>query len=87
MWKLRELRGVAFRRVCCFAAAAMYQEQVPSFKHDEPLDEAGLSLNVFWQGISKPLLSVDSALSCSRDCTVHLFGLAFFLEILFLVTK
>jgi len=31
---------VAFRRVCCFAAAAMYQEKVPSYKHlDEPLDE------------------------------------------------
>ena len=50
------------------------------------LMKAGLSLNVFWQGISKPLLR-ETQLSCSRECTVHLFGLNFFLEILFLVTK
>jgi len=40
----------------------MYQEQVPSYKHlDEPLDmldEGRFVLNVFWQGISKPLLCV-----------------------------
>jgi len=41
----------------------MYQEQVPSYKH---LDEGRLSLNVFWQGISKPLLHVDSALMFKR---------------------
>jgi len=45
-----------------FATAAMYQEQVPSYKHlDEPLDmldEGRFALNVFWQGISKPLLCV-----------------------------
>jgi len=50
-----------------FAVAAMYQEQVPSYEHlDEPLDEGRLSLNVFWQGISKPLLHVDSALMLKR---------------------
>jgi len=48
--------------------------------------KAGLSLNVFLQGISKPLLRVDSALMFKRlYCALILFGLAFFLEILFLV--
>jgi len=39
------------------APAAMYHEQVLSYKHlDQPLDEGRF---VFWQGTSKPLLHVD----------------------------
>jgi len=68
----------------------MYQKQVPSYKHlDEPLDESRFVFECILPGNLEalPLLSVDPALSRSRDCTLHLFGLAFFLETLFLVTK
>ena len=64
------------------------------------LMKAGLSLNVFWQGTSKPLPCVDLVLRVrpwcrpqlfhvqdTLDLTLHLFGLAFFLEILFRVSK
>jgi len=44
--------------------------------------KAGLSLNVFWQGTSKPLLCVDLMqlfhVQYTLDCTLHLFGLNFF---------
>ena len=60
----------------------MYQEQVPSYKHfDEPLDMLDEGRFVF------ECILAGNLQACSRDCTVHLFGLAFFLEILFLVTK
>ena len=45
------------------------------------LMKAGLSLNTFWQGTSKPLLGVDlssfmfKTLRSALDCTLHLFGL------------
>jgi len=48
--------------------------------------EAGLSLNVFWQGISKPMLGVDSPLMFKRLYCAFAW-LKCFLEILFLVTK
>ena len=49
--------------------------------------KAGLSLNVFWQGTSKPLLRTMCRpqlfhVQDPLDCTLHLFGLTFFLEIL-----
>ena len=50
------------------------------------LMKAGLSLNVFWQGISKPLLLVDSALMFKRLYCAFVW-LIFFPKILFLVTK
>ena len=74
-----------------FAAASMYREQVPSYKHlAKPLDEGRFVFECILAGnlqaftTCKPqLLRVQDTL----DCTLHLFGLTFFLEILFLVTK
>ena len=75
-----------------FAAAAMYQEQVPSYRHlDEPLDDRRFVFECILAGnlqaftTCRPQLSDD--IQDTLDCTVHLFGLTFFLEILFLVTK
>jgi len=76
----------------------MYQEQVPNYKHlDEPLDMLDEGRFVFecilagnLQAFTTFRLSShvqETQLSRSRDCTVHLFGLAIFLEILLLVTK
>ena len=68
------------------AASAMYQEQVPSCKHlDEPLDEGRFVFECILVGNLQALTTCR--LSSHVQETVHLFGLAFFLEILFLVTK
>jgi len=70
----------------------MYQEQVLSYKHlDEPLDVGRVvfecilagNLQAFYTTCTPQLFHVQDTL----DCTLHLFGLTFFLEILFLVTK
>ena len=67
-----------------FAAAAMYREQVPSYKHlDERLDEGRFVFECILAGN----LQAFTTCRLSSYCTVHLFGLAFFLEIPFLVTK
>ena len=79
----------------------MYQEQVLSQKHpDEPLDEGRFVFECILAGTSKPLPCVDLVLRVrpwcrpqlfhvqdTLDLTLHLFGLAFFLEILFRVSK
>ena len=72
----------------------MYQEQAPSYKHlDEPLDMLDESRFVF-ECILAGNLQVFTTrrpqlfhVQDTLDCTLHLFGLIFFLEILFLVTK
>ena len=55
------------------------------------LMKAGLSLNVFWQGTSKPLATRCRPqlfhVQDTLDSILHLFGLTFLLGILFLVTK
>ena len=65
----------------------MYQEQVLSYKHlDEPLDEGRFVFECILAGNLQAFTTCRLS-SHVPDCTVHLFGLAFFLEILFLVTK
>jgi len=52
--------------------------------------KAGLSLNVFLQGTSKPLLCVDLCSFMFKDtqgCTLHLFDLKHFLDIQLLLNK
>ena len=62
----------------------MYQEQVPSYKHlNEPLDEGRFAFECILAGN----LQAFTTCRLSSHCTVHLFGLTFFQEILFLVTK
>jgi len=62
----------------------MYKEQVLSYKHlDEPLDEGRfvfeciLAVNFQAFTTCRPQFFVQNTL----DCTLHLFGLTFFLEI------
>ena len=73
--KLNRLNQV----VAFVAAAAMYQEAISTLM--SLLMKAGLSLNVFWQGSSKPLSCVVDLFHVrdALDSTLHLFGLAFFL--------
>jgi len=63
---------ICFGQYVVAAAAAMYQEHVLNYKHlDEPLDEGtGLSLNVFWQGPSKPLSHVVDLFHVPRHSVV-----------------
>ena len=77
-----QLPAITHYRCCC----TINKFLDTSMHLDEPLDESRFVLNVFWQGTSEPLpqfFHVQDTL----DCTLHLFGLTFFLEILFLVTK
>jgi len=73
------------------AAAAMYQEQVPSYKHlDEPLDDGRFVFECILAGNFQAFTTCRPHLlhiQDTPDCIQHLFGLTFFLEILFLVTK
>jgi len=64
------------------AATAMYQEAISTLMSF--LMKAGLSLNVFWQRSSKLLPHVVDLFDIQEalDCTLHLFGLTFFPEIL-----
>ena len=55
----------------------MYQEQVLSYKHlDEPLDEGRFVFECILAG------NFHAFTMYTPDCTPHLFGLIFFLEIL-----
>ena len=59
------------------AAAAMYQEQVPSYKHlDEPLDEGRFVLERILDGILQTFTSSRPQLfhvQDTLDCTLHAF--------------
>jgi len=55
---------VAFRQICCLCNCCYVPRTTSTLM--SLLMKAGLSLNVFWQGISKPLLPVDSALMFKR---------------------
>jgi len=57
----------------------MYQEQVPSYKHlDEPLYEGRFVFECILAGNLQAFTTCRLSFHCSRDCTVHLFGLTFF---------
>ena len=64
----------------------MYHEQVPSYKYlDEPLDEGRFVFESILAGNLQAFTTCRPQLTL--DCTLHLLGLTFFLEILFLVRK
>jgi len=48
---------VAFRQVCCFCSCCYVPRTTFSYRHI--LMKAALSLNVFWQRTSKPLLHIN----------------------------
>ena len=80
-------RVVAFRRVGCLQLLLYTKNKfLATGTLVSLLMKAGLSLNVFWQGTSKPLLRVDLSSFMFKTIWLRLFGLTFFLEILFLVT-
>ena len=68
----------------------IHQEQVLSYKHfDEPLDEGMFAFECILAGNLQAFTTCRPQLfhvQYTLDCTLHLFGLTFFLKILFFVT-
>jgi len=58
--------GVGMTSIEVWIPLYVHSKFSASFMFGSRVMKAGLSLNVFWQGISKPLLGVDSALMFKR---------------------